>query len=45
METFNKVIYGLGTSHNEDPYIEEYKSLAIEYSSGPGGKLTNMNAI
>ena len=44
MQEFNKLIYGLGKSSNEDAYIEEYKALALEYSSGPG-KLTNMNAI
>jgi hypothetical protein len=44
MENFNKTIYGLGKSHNDDLYIEEYKALALEYSGGPG-KLTNMNAI
>lgn len=44
MMEFNKLIYGLGKSANEDAYIEEYKALALEYSSGPG-KLTNMNAI
>ena len=38
------MIYGLGQSANDDQYIDEYKSLALEFSNGPG-KLTNLNLI
>lgn len=43
-ERFNGLIYGLGDSINEDVYIEEYRSLATEYSN-TNGKLTNLNLI
>jgi hypothetical protein len=41
---FNRTVYGLGHSPNEDIYIEEYRSLANEYAN-PSGKLTNLNMI
>lgn len=43
-ERFNGIIYGLGQSANEDIYIEEYRSLATEFSNN-NGKLTNLNLI
>lgn len=43
-ERFNGIIYGLGQSANEDIYIEEYRSLASEFSNTTG-KLTNLNLI
>ncbi|CDW89818.1 ccr4-not transcription complex subunit 8 [Stylonychia lemnae] len=43
-QRFQGIIYGLGPSVNEDIYIEEYRSLATEYSNGQG-KLINMNNI
>lgn len=43
-QRFSGIIYGLGQSANEDIYIEEYRSLATEYSNTTG-KLTNLNMI
>jgi hypothetical protein len=39
---FNGILYGLGNSMNEDPYIEEYKSITIEHGNG---KLINLNRV
>lgn len=43
-DRFCGIIYGLGHSTNEDIYIEEYRSLATEFSNN-NGKLTNLNLI
>lgn len=44
-QKFRGLIYGLGSSINEDIYIEEYRSLALEYGPSSGGKLINLNLI
>lgn len=41
MTNYNKSIYGLGKSLNEDLYIEEYRSMALEYTNSTG-KMTNI---
>ena len=41
---FKGLVYGLGQSLNDDIYIEEYRSLASEYSN-VNGKPTNLNMI
>lgn len=41
---FNRWIYGLGDSTNEEAYIDEYKHLTQEYSLH-NGKLININLI
>jgi len=38
------MIYGLGESHNDDPYIDEYKHLTVEYSQH-NGKPINLNTL
>lgn len=40
---FNGILYGLGSSMNDDNYIDEYKSLTNEY--GKPGKLVNLNRL
>jgi hypothetical protein len=39
---FRRLIYGLGVSHNEDRYIDEYKSFVNDHSNG-SGKLINLS--
>lgn len=41
---FNGFIYGLGESQNDDPYIDEYKNLTLEYSQH-NGKPINLNSL
>jgi CCR4-NOT transcription complex subunit 7/8 len=36
-----RAVYGLGHSHNEDRYLDEYKSIVLESSNGTG-KLLNL---
>lgn len=38
------MIYGLGVSHNEDRYIDEYKCFVNEHSLG-NGKLINLSKV
>ncbi len=41
---FRGAIYGLGDSVNEDPYIEEYKSLTAEFAQH-AGKLIDLTSL
>jgi hypothetical protein len=43
-QNFNCLIYGLGTSVNDDQYIEDYKALTGEFQSS-SGKIINLNNI
>jgi hypothetical protein len=38
------MIYGLGESHNDDPYVDDYKHLTLEYSQH-NGKPINLNTL
>lgn len=42
---YKKRLYGLGESPNEDRYLDEYRAYVMEYSTGHGGKLLNLNKL
>ena len=42
---YNGRIFGLGDSHNDDQYIEDYKYLTLEYGKPASGKPLNLTNL
>jgi hypothetical protein len=44
LEHFNRVVYGIGDSQNDERYIDEYRNCVIDCALGPN-KLINMQKL